>query len=129
MASELKKILYAEDEADIRAVAQLSLETVGGFEVALCESGEEALEAVTDFDPDLILLDVMMPVLDGPSTLEKLREMDAFKTTPIVFFTAKAMPGEIERFKALGALEVISKPFDPMTLPDQIREIWNRHQT
>lgn len=124
--SALNKILYAEDEPDIRAVAQLSLETVGGFELKLCESGEDALEEVAAFGPDLILLDVMMPRMDGPTTLTHLRDMPEFADTPIVFFTAKAMPGEIERFKELGALDVISKPFDPMKLPDQVREIWDR---
>ncbi len=122
--AELKKILYAEDEPDIRAVAQLALEAVGGFELCMCESGVDALEAADGFSPDLILLDVMMPHMDGPATLAKLREMPKMTDIPIVFFTAKAMPGEIERFKELGALDVISKPFDPMTLADQVRAIW-----
>lgn len=125
--SELKKILYAEDEPDIQAVAQMALETIGGFEVVLCNSGLEALEAAPAAAPDLILLDVMMPGLDGPETLRKLRENDNLKETPVIFLTAKAMPSEVDRFKAIGAIDVIAKPFDPMTLSDQIREIWNAH--
>lgn len=126
MADELKKILYAEDEPDIRAVAQLSLESVGGFELHLCESGEAALAAVESFNPDMILLDVMMPGMDGPETLERLRQIPAFRETPVAFFTAKAMPSEIERFKEMGALGVISKPFDPMDLPSQVKAIWEQ---
>ena len=128
MADDLKKILYAEDEPDIRAVAQLSLEAVGGFEVELCDSGEAALAAVGTFNPDLILLDVMMPGMDGPTTLLKLREIPQFAITPVAFFTAKAMPSEVERFKGMGALGVISKPFDPMDLPNQVNAIWDLRQ-
>lgn len=123
--SELKKILYAEDEPDIQAVAQMALENIGGFEVILCDSGLEALEVAPEAAPDLILLDVMMPGLDGPETLVKLREMESLKDTPVVFLTAKAMASEVERFKEVGAIDVIAKPFDPMTISDQIREIWN----
>ena len=123
--AELKKILYAEDEPDIQAVAQMALETIGGFEVVLCNSGLEALEVAHDAAPDLILLDVMMPGLDGPETLLKLREIDSLKETPVIFLTAKAMPSEVDRFKAAGAVDVIAKPFDPISLSDQIRTIWD----
>lgn len=122
---ELKKILYAEDEPDIQAVAQMALENIGGFEVVLCNSGLEALEVAPNAAPDLILLDVMMPGLDGPETLSKLREIDGLKDTPVIFLTAKAMASEVERFKEAGAIDVIAKPFDPMTISDQIRDIWN----
>ena len=122
---ELKKILYAEDEPDIQAVAQMALETIGGFEVVLCSSGLEAVDVAPTAAPDLILLDVMMPGLDGPETLSKLREIDSLKETPVIFLTAKAMASEVERFKEAGAIDVIAKPFDPMTISDQIRAIWN----
>lgn len=122
---ELKKILYAEDEPDIQAVAQMALETIGGFEIVLCNSGVEAVDVAPGAAPDLILLDVMMPGLDGPETLAKLREIDSLKETPVIFLTAKAMASEVERFKEAGAIDVIAKPFDPMTISDQIREIWN----
>jgi len=122
--SELKKILYAEDEPDIQAVAKLALETIGGFEIMLCDSGLDALKVVDDFAPDLILLDVMMPGLDGPETLGKLREMQEQKDTPVIFLTAKVMASEVARFKEAGAIDVIAKPFDPMTLTDQVRTAW-----
>lgn len=129
MALELKRIMYVEDEPDIRAVAELALVAVGGFEVALCASGEEALAQASSFQPDLILLDVMMPHLDGPETLHALREQQGMADVPVAFMTAKVQPSEIEAYKALGAIEVIAKPFDPMTLSDRVREIWNRSQS
>ena len=120
----LQRILYVEDEADIRAVAQLALESVGGFTVKTCSSGEEALREVEAFAPELILLDVMMPGMDGPSTLRALRNIPALAEVPVAFMTAKVQPAEIEYFRSLGARDVIPKPFDPMTLADQVRSIW-----
>ncbi|WP_019594896.1 response regulator [Thioalkalivibrio sp. ALM2T] len=122
--AELQRILYVEDEPDIRAVAQLALETVGGFTVKVCGSGEEAAHDAEDFAPDLILLDVMMPGMDGPSTLEALREIPALVEVPVAFMTAKVQPSEIEHYKSLGARDVIAKPFDPMQLADEVRRIW-----
>ncbi len=116
-----------EDEADIQEVARLALEAVGGFTVEICSSGDEALQAAPAFAPDLLLLDVMMSGLDGPGTLLALREMPATAATPAIFMTAKVQPQEVARYKSLGALDVISKPFDPMTLANTIKEIWNRH--
>ena len=128
MATEaLKKILYAEDEPDISEIATMALETIGEFTVESCASGNEALEAAPRFQPDLILLDVMMPGIDGPSTLKALRRLPGFETTPVVFMTAKVMEDEMERFKKLGALVVITKPFDPAVLSDQILAIWEKH--
>ena len=113
-----------EDDLDIQAVARLSLETLGGFTVLTCASGQQALDVAPSFQPDLILLDVMMPGMDGPATLEALRRIDALQAVPVVFMTAKVQRHEIEEYKVLGALDVIAKPFDPMTLHQQIREIW-----
>ncbi len=124
MAQELKNILYVEDEADIRAVARLALEAVGGFSVTICGSGAEALERAPDVRPDLILLDVMMPGMDGVDTLRALRDLPETATTPVIFMTAKAQQSEIRNFRELGALDVIPKPFDPMALSDQIRKIY-----
>lgn len=124
---ELKKILFAEDEADIRAVAEIALQSVGGFELKVCDSGDEALACAEEFAPDLLLFDVMMPGLDGPSTLKEIRKNPSLSETPAIFMTAKVQPQEIEQFKALGALDVISKPFDPMGLADQIKTIWSAH--
>jgi two-component system, OmpR family, response regulator len=122
--SALQRILYVEDEPDIQAVALLALELVGGFTVKVCSSGEEALREADDFAPQMILLDVMMPVMDGPGTLKALRERPAFQTVPVAFMTAKVQPQEVAHYKALGALGVIAKPFDPMTLANQVRSIW-----
>ena len=122
--SQLNKILYVEDEPDIQAIATMALEMVGGFTVKICSSGEEALAEVESFAPDLILLDVMMPGMDGPTTLKALREKPGLKNLPIAFMTAKVQPQEIEYYKSLGALDAIAKPFDPMTLADKVSAIW-----
>lgn len=120
----LQRILYVEDEPDIQAVARLALEMVGGFTVKICSSGDDALREAGAFAPDMILLDVMMPGMDGPSTLAALRGFDGLKATPVAFMTAKVQPHEVQQLKALGAVGVIAKPFDPMTLSDQVRELW-----
>ncbi|MEZ0120983.1 MAG: response regulator [Candidatus Reddybacter sp.] len=125
MSGNKPRIMYVEDEADIREVAEFALEDEG-FELLFCASGQEALDQVLAFSPDLILLDVMMPGMDGSSTLQQLRELPGMATTAVVFLTAKVQPLEVEGFRALGALEVIAKPFDPMALPGQIRELLAR---
>jgi len=121
---ELRKILYVEDDDDIRTVALLSLETIGGFVVEACCSGVEAIAKAAAFAPDLLLLDVMMPGLSGPETLARLRQDPGLADVPCLFFTAKARPDEVERLCALGASAVLSKPFDPVRLPDEIRAAW-----
>ncbi|MDP1756921.1 MAG: response regulator [Pseudohongiella sp.] len=122
--STLQRILYEEDEPDIQAVAQLALEMVGGFTVKICSSGEEALREAVAFAPDMILLDVMMPGMDGPSTLMALRKLPGLADLPVAFMTAKVQPTEVAYYKSLGARDVIAKPFDPMALAGQIRSIW-----
>jgi two-component system OmpR family response regulator len=124
MPPPLHRILYVEDEPDIRVVAQMALEAVGGFAVIACASGREALSAAPQARADLLLLDVMMPVMDGPSTLKALRELPATAHTPVIFMTAKVQASEVAQYKGLGALEVIPKPFDPMELSAQIQRIW-----
>jgi len=124
MAAPLCRILYVEDEPDIRAVAQMALEAVGGFAVIVCASGQEALSVAPDARADLLLLDVMMPGMDGPSTLRALREIPATAHTPVIFMTAKVQAAEVALYKALGALEVIPKPFDPMEISAEIQRIW-----
>ncbi len=126
MTDTFSRILYVEDEPDIQAVARMALEVVGGFSVCVCSSGAEAIDAAPDFYPQLILLDVMMPEMDGPSTLRALRQLPQTAATPAIFFTAKAQPSEISRYRALGAIDVIAKPFDPLTLSQHLREIWLR---
>ncbi len=120
------RVLYVEDEPDIQVVARLALEVLGGFTVEICSSGEEAMVRAPDFKPQLILLDVMMPGMDGPTTLKRLRVLPQFSATPVVFMTAKVQPDEVARYKALGAVDVIPKPFDPMTLAAKVQSIWER---
>lgn len=122
----LKRILYVEDEPDIRTIAQIALESLGGFEVKVCSSGEQALKEVESFKPDLLLLDVMMPDMDGPRTLTALRGLPVTADIPAIFMTAKVQPTEIEHLISCGAVDVIPKPFDPMTLSDRVRAIWSR---
>lgn len=122
---ELIRVMYVEDEPDIRAVAKLALEAVGGLSVSLCERGDLAVAQAESFDPQMILLDVMMPGMDGPSTLMALRESPRLRHVPVAFMTAKVQAHEIEHFKSLGAVGVIAKPFDPMTLAQQVRALWH----
>ena len=123
----LNRILYVEDEPDIQMIAKIALETIGGFTVHTCSSGQEALSAAPGFAPDCILLDVMMPGMDGPSTLKALRALPACADVPVIFMTAKVQPAELTHYKMLGALDVIAKPFDPMTLAATVRNIMERH--
>lgn len=127
--TQLSRILHIEDDRSIQAVAKVALEAVGGFQVLSCASGAEALAQVLGFNPQFILLDVMMPGMDGPQTLLKLRELVDIQRVPVAFMTAKVQPAEIEHYLSLGALEVITKPFDPMQLAKQVHEIWARNQS
>lgn len=121
----LSRILVVDDEPDLRSLLRLCLAEVGGYQVQVCGSGEEALQHL-DRDPyDLVLMDVMMPDLDGPSTLTTLRGRGVH--IPIVFLTAKVHPSEVAHLVSLGALGVIGKPFDPMTLAQEVRRLWEAH--
>ena len=124
MSPPLSHILYVEDQPDIRLVAKMALEAVGGFSVIACASGQEALSSAPTAMADLLLLDVMMPGMDGPSTLKALRELPATADTPVIFMTAKVQAAEVAQYLGLGALQVIPKPFDAMELSAQIRRIW-----
>ena len=116
------RILYVDDEADIREVAAMSLELDPDFEVRIAGSGAEALATAAEWKPDLILLDVMMPVMDGPTTFGHLKEGAQTCGIPVVFITARTQAHEVEGFKALGARGVIAKPFDPMSLAGTVRQ-------
>ncbi|MDB6146043.1 MAG: hypothetical protein JWP80_5087 [Pseudomonas sp.] len=122
--NKLTRILHVEDDHCIQAVAKVALETVGGFKVLSCSSGRQALEQVKAFAPELILLDVMMPDMDGPDTLKRLAKYIDLEHIPVVFMTAKVQLEEIEFYRSLGARDVIVKPFDPMLLAGQIEKIW-----
>lgn len=116
----MKTVLLVDDEPDIRTIAELSLQEIGGWQVVLAESGPRALELASERRPDVILLDVMMPGMDGPTVLSRLREEPATARIPVVFLTAKVQKAEVERYVALGAAGVIHKPFDPLTLADEL---------
>ena len=124
---ELNLVLYVEDDPDIQMVAQMALEVVGGLALRTCSSGQEALQAAASgVDPDLILLDVMMPGLDGPATLAELRKIALTATTPVIFMTAKVQAAEVTYYKSIGAIGVIAKPFDPMLLAQQVRTMFEQ---
>lgn len=127
MPKELKKILYAEDEEDIRAIAQIALEDIGDFTVKYCSNGKEVIEAAKEFIPDLLLLDVMMPEQDGPTTLFELRKNPEFMEIPAIFMTAKIQSDEIAEYKSIGAIDVIKKPFDPLMLAMSINDAWLKY--
>jgi two-component system, OmpR family, response regulator len=114
------RILHVDDEPDIREIVGLSLSLNPDFQVRACESGAQAIDAAAEWSPELILLDVMMPHMDGPTTLSQLRKNPKTANIPVLFMTARVQPREIEQFIALGAQGVISKPFEPMTLAEEV---------
>ena len=117
------KILLVDDEEDIRKIGALSLGTVGKFDVLVASCAQEAIECATEAQPDLVLMDMMMPGMDGLSALAQLRSSERTRHIPVVFMTAKVQPSEVAHYLEKGALGVIPKPFDPMALPDQIRAL------
>lgn len=121
---KLQRIVHVEDDESIRAIAKVALERIGSFTLLSCASGSEALEKASQFAPDMILLDVMMPGIDGPTTLEKLKEKMDLTEIAIVFMTAKVQSSEIEYYKSIGACNVVLKPFDVMTLSEQLGQYW-----
>ncbi len=123
---ELKRIMHVDDDPDILEVARLALEGVKGFEVASCSGWREAVETAPAFRPDLFLLDVMMPEKTGPETLEELRKLPGLQDTPTIYMTAKVDRDTIRELEESGALAIISKPFDPLTLGDEIQEEWEK---
>lgn len=122
----LQRILYVEDEPDIQAVVRLALENIGGYTLEVCSSGQEAISRGEAFNPDMLLLDVMMPGLDGPTTLQELRKKPSLANKPAVFMTAKVQPQEVAHYKEIGAVDVIVKPFDPTTLSDDVNKIFQK---
>lgn len=124
MSKELKHILCVDDEPDILDIAMIGLADVGGFQVTGCNDGQEGIERAMMLKPDLILLDMMMPEMDGVQTLAKIKEHAEISGIPVVFMTARAQPGEIEGYIKMGAAAVISKPFNPMTLSQKMMDIW-----
>ncbi|MFL6576483.1 MAG: response regulator [Povalibacter sp.] len=123
-SSVLRTVLYVDDEPDIREIVEMSLGLIDGLKVHTRGSGESALADIANIAPDMLLIDVMMPGLDGPATVARLREQPRWAQLPFVFMTAKAMPQEVARFKEIGAVDVIAKPFDPMELGNRVVAIW-----
>jgi CheY-like chemotaxis protein len=119
----IHKVLLVDDEDDIRTIGQVSLSRVGGWQTVLASSGADALTKAAAERPDLILLDVMMPGMDGPTTLARLRAQEATASTPVIFMTAKIQKQEVARYLELGAVGVIGKPFNPLTLPADIKKL------
>lgn len=120
----LLRICYVEDDDDIQRVARLALERVGKMEVSIIGDPTVALDGIRAFQPDLVLLDWMMPVMDGPTLFKRMRETDGLRDMPVVFITAKASQRELDELRAMGAAGVLSKPFSPKDLPEQLRAIW-----
>lgn len=124
--SRLKRILYAEDDPDIRVVTKLCFEG-SGCDIEECKTGVEVLEKVDMYKPQLILLDVMMPVMDGLTTFYKLKGADSSKDIPIIFMTAKVNTKEVEKYHNMGSIGVIYKPFEPNNLINDITAYYQKH--
>jgi two-component system, OmpR family, response regulator len=129
MPSTLQHILYIDDEPDILTIGKMSLESIGKFTVSTAVSAEDALNQLNNIKPDLILLDFMMPEMDGYSLLKILRQKTKFDDTPIIFLTARARLNEVTRYTEGGANGVIPKPFSPTKLADQVTKLWEKFQT
>lgn len=127
MEPELKKILFVDDDEDIHLIVKLSLRRIPGYELRTALSGEEAIKIAEEFNPDLILLDLMMPKMDGVATFQAIKQLPSIAKTPVVFLTARTQQSEIEEYLSLGILDVIAKPFDPMTLGELVQQIWTKH--
>jgi len=123
-ARELNRICYVEDDPDIQRIVRMSLERIGKMTVEVVGDSTRAVEAITAFKPDLVMLDWMMPIMDGPAVLRTMREHAELKDLPVVFITAKASQRELDELRAMGAVGAISKPFSPKDLPGQLRAIW-----
>jgi CheY-like chemotaxis protein len=128
MDKVLQKVMCVDDEEDILAVAKFALENVGSFTVETCQGGKNAVAKALEFLPNIIMLDVMMPEMDGPATLRAIQSTPQLANTPVVFMTAKVQKSEIDGYLVLGVCGVIPKPFDPMTLSDEVTKIYQGYQ-
>ena len=127
MDRPLNRILLVEDDPDIQIVTSMALGSFGGYTVHVCGSAREAIDSASSFLPDLILLDVMMPGMDGLDTLKALREIPATATTPVIFLTARVQPADVALYSELDSLAVIRKPFEPSALVETIHGIWAKY--
>ncbi|HTD74825.1 MAG TPA: response regulator [Steroidobacteraceae bacterium] len=126
---DFQSVLYVDDDADICSVVRATLRLVPGLQVRTADSGKRAIDLALEFRPDLVLMDVMMPGLDGPSTLKRMRESLLLADIPVVFMTAKVLPAEISQFLQMGAIGVIVKPFDPLKLYSELLALWDKGGT
>ncbi len=122
----LNRICYVEDDEDIQRIVRMSLERVGKMTVEVVGDPTAAIEAMTSFRPDLVMLDWMMPAMDGPTLFRQMKLRPETRSLPVVFITAKAAQRDLDELTALGAAGTISKPFSPKDLPDQLRAIWKK---
>jgi two-component system OmpR family response regulator len=122
----LNRICYVEDDEDIQRIVRMSLERVGKMTVEVVSDPTAAIAAITTFKPDLVMLDWMMPGMDGPTLFRKMKQLPETSALPVVFITAKATQRDMEELMTLGAAGTISKPFSPKDLPDQLRAIWSK---
>jgi CheY-like chemotaxis protein len=128
MDDPLKYIFCVDDDEDTLAVAKICLECVGGFEVTCMPKSTDAVHTARTVRPDLILIDVMMPMMDGPAVLKKIREDETLKDVPVAFMTARAKTEEVREYMELGVAGVIAKPFDALKLSELVMEIWSQHR-
>jgi CheY-like chemotaxis protein len=125
-AHPLQRVCYVEDDQDIQKIVRMSLERIGKLTVEVIGDPTTAIEAIKAFKPELVMLDWMMPGMDGPTLYRKMQEEPEVRDLPVVFITAKASEKELSELRTLGAAGTISKPFSPKDLPGQLREIWAR---
>jgi len=125
--STLKKIIYIDDQMDVLLMAEYALTEIGGYDALMCEGGAEALSRIEDYKPDLILIDLMMPDLDGPETMSKIRKIPLCKTTPAIFITAKIVPPEVTELMThdSAVIALIHKPFDPDEISQIVQSLWD----
>jgi CheY-like chemotaxis protein len=120
----LNRICYVEDDEDIQRIVRVSLERVGKMTVAVVGDPTQAIQTINEFRPDMVMLDWMMPVMDGPTLFRQMKLRPETSALPVVFITARASQPDLDELKTLGAAGTISKPFSPKDLPDQLRAIW-----
>lgn len=125
--AELQRILCVEGDEDVQDVVKLALGLVGKLTVHVCSSGEAALAEAVAIAPDMILLDVTKPEMDGPATLQKLRQLPELANVPVAFMSVKTLRHDVEKYKSMGAVGIIPKPLDMMKLPSQVRALWDAH--
>ena len=121
---QLKRIMYVDDDLDLQDIVRLGLEIRGGFTVTCCDSGNQALEEIKTFKPDLVILDMVLPGMSGLRLLERMRELRGVPWIPVIFLTSKIRPDQVKEYENLGVIGVINKPLNPLELRHQVREIW-----